>query len=228
MRAERGNVGTMERVIAAGVVLLSIVPSFHLSAQHFSIGPQLAFGDYREVSSDLHYRGVGGGAMATVTWKKFSAEVAITKLTYKPTSDGTATQQFDARETDVRLRYYVSGPISAELGFVSRTADPEFEAQSMSAVTAGAHMSYLLGPGVHMALNGGLMVGPRFSGGGTISPLGALHLGLGLNVEALRGRLRFNGDYDFQRISRKTNDGSGELPAPIQQSLGRAGVAVAF
>jgi len=210
------------------IVLLTAQPLNALTAQHFSIGPEVAFGDYREVSSDLHYRGVGGGATATVTWRKFSADIAISKLTYKPTSDGTATQQFDAREVDVRLRYYVSGPISAELGFVNRKADPEFEAQSMGAITAGAHMGYLLGPGVHMALSGGLMFGPRFSGGGTISPLGALRLGLGLTVDALRGRLRFNGDYDFQRISRKTNDGSGELPAPIQQSLGRAGIAVAF
>ncbi len=228
MRTERWNVGTMERLIAAVVVLLSIFPSFHLSAQHFSIGPEVAFGDYREVSSDLRYRGVGGGARATVTWKKFSADVAISKVTYKPTSTGTTTQQFDAREVDVRLRYYVSGPISAELGFVNRKADPEFNAQSMGAITAGAHMGYLLGPGVHMALSGGLMFGPRFSGGGTISALGALHLGLGLTVDALRGRLRFNGDYDFQRISRKTNGAGGALPAPIQQALGRAGIAVAF
>jgi len=218
----------MERLIAAVVVLLSIFPSFHLFAQHFSIGPEVAFGDYREVSSDLRYRGVGGGARATVTWKKFSADVAISKVTYKPTSTGTTTQQFDAREVDVRLRYYVSGPISAELGFVNRKADPEFNAQSMGALTAGAHMGYLLGPGVHMALSGGLMFGPRFSGGGTISALGALHLGLGLTVDALRGRLRFNGDYDFQRISRKTNGAGGALPAPIQQALGRAGIAVAF
>jgi len=209
-------------------VLLTAQPLNRLTAQHFSVGPQIVFGDYREVSADLHYRGVGGGAMATVTWKKLSADIAISKLTYKPASDATATQQFDAREFDVRLRYVVSGPISAELGFVNRSAKPEFEAQSMGAITAGAHMGYLLGPGVHMALRGGLMFGPRFSGGGTMSPLGALHLGLGLNVDALRGRLRFNGDYDFQRISRKTNDGSGELPAPIQQSLGRVGLAVAF
>lgn len=227
MRVERWNVGTMVRVMA-GTLFLSIAPSVHLSCQHFSVGPEVVFGDYREVSSALHYRGAGGGAMATVTWRKFSADVAISKVTYKPTKDGTATQQFDAREVDVQLRYYVSGPISAELGFVSRKADPEFEAQSMGAITAGAHMGYLLGPGVHMALRGGLMFGPHFSGGGTISPLGAAHLGLGLTVDALRGRLRFNGDYDFQRISRKTNGAGGELPAPIQQSLGRVGIAVAF
>jgi len=115
---------------------LSLTPSFQLSAQHFSVGPQIAFGDYREVSSDLHYRGSGIGAKATLEWKKFSADVVLSKVKYKPTSDGTATTAFDASEVDVRLRYYITGPVSAELGFINRKADPEFEAQSVGAVTA--------------------------------------------------------------------------------------------
>lgn len=220
--------GKMERLTVACVMALSVLPSFHLSAQHFTIGPQLVFGDYREVSADLHYRGAGGGVAATFTWKKLNADVAVSKVKYKPKA-GAATQEFDAREIDVRLRYYISGPVSAELGFVNRKADPEFEAQSVGAVTAGARMAYLLGPGVHMSLRGGLMFGPKFSGGGKASALGgALELGLGMTVDALRGRLRFTGDYGFQRISRKTDDGSGEVNVPIQQSLGRVGLAVAF
>jgi hypothetical protein len=210
-------------------VFFTAQPLDRLAAQHFSVGPQIVFGDYREVSSDLHYRGAGVGAAATFTWKKWSADVAASKVKYKPTSDGTATQEFDASELDVRLRYYISGPVSAELGFVNRKADPEFEAQSVGAVTAGARMAYLLGPGVQMSLRGGLMFGPKFSGGGTTSALGgALELGLGMTVDALRGRMRFTGDYGFQRISRKTDDGSGEVRVPIQQSLGRIGIAVSF
>lgn len=209
-------------------VAFSIIPSFQLSAQHFSVGPQIAFGDYREVSSDLHYRGAGIAGAATLQWKKFSADVVLSKLKYKPSSDGTATKEFDASEVDVRLRYYITGPVSAELGFLNRKADPEFEAQSVGAVTAGAQMAYLLGPGVRMALSGGLMFGSKYSGGGSTSALGALHLGLGLTVDALRGRVRATGDYGFQRFSRKTDDGSGALSAPIQQSLGRIGFAIAF
>jgi hypothetical protein len=72
------------------------------------------------------------------------------------------------------------------------------------------------------------LFGAKYSGGGTTSALGALQLGLGLTVDALRGRVRVTGDYGFQRFSRKTNDGSGPLPAPIQQSLGRVGIALAF
>ena len=207
---------------------LSLTPSFQLSAQHFSVGPQIAFGDYREISSDLRYNGGGIGAKATVEWKKFSADVVLSKVKYKPDSHGTATTEFDASEVDVRLRYYITGPVSGELGFINRKVDPEFEAQAVGAITAGAQMAYLLGPGVRMALRGGLLLGAKYSGGGTTSGLGALQLGLGLTVDALHGRVRVTGDYGFQRFSRKTDDGSGALPAPIQQSLGRIGFAVVF
>lgn len=213
---------------AAMVAVLSVFPALQLSAQHFSIGPQVAFGDYREASSDLHYRGGGLGAKATLEWKKFSADVVLSKVKYKPVSGGAATVEFDASEVDVRLRYYISGPVSAELGVINRKADPEFEAQSVGAVTAGAQMAYLLGPGVNMALRGGLMFGAKYSGGGTTSALGALQLGLGLTVDALRGRLLVTGDYGFQRFSRETTNGTTTLAAPIEQSLGRIGFAIAF
>lgn len=229
MMGERLKVGRMERVGVLAAVILSIVPSFPVSAaQHVAIGPQVAFADYKEVSSDLHYRGSGIAAKATLQWQKFSADVVLSKVKYKPTSDGTATQEFDASEVDVRLRYYVTGPISAELGFLNRKADPEFEAQSVGAVTAGARVTYLLGPGVRMALHGGLLFGSKFSGGGSTGALGALQLGLGLTVDALRGRVQATGDYGFQRFSRETDDGSGAVSAPIQQSMGRVGLAVAF
>jgi len=213
----------MRSLVCAVIVLLPVA----LSAQHVSIGPQVAFGDYREVSSDLHYRGAGAGVKVTLTWKKFSADVDLSKVKYKPQTSA-ATADFDASEVDVRLRYYVSGPVSAELGFINRKMKPEFEAQSVGAVTFGARMAYVLGPGVRMSLNGGLLFGSKFSGGGTTSALGALQLGLGITVDALHGRVLVTGDYGFQRFSRKTDDGSGALPAPIQQSLGKVGFVIAF
>jgi hypothetical protein len=228
MKAERWKVGTMERVAVLGAVILSIVPSFPLSAaQHFSVGPQIVFGDYREVTADLRYRGTGIAAKATLSWNKLSADIVLSKLKYKPKTT-IATAEFDASEVDVRLRYYITGPISGEVGFISRKADPEFEAQSVGAVTAGARMNYLLGPGVRMALTGGLLFGSKFSGGGSTGALGALQLGLGLTVDALRGRVQASGDYGFQRFSRETDDGSGAAKAPIQQSVGRIGFAIAF
>src|SRR2546430_4252571 len=228
MSWRRWTVGRLDGWTVALTLVLSNIPTVQLAGQHVSLGPQVVFGDYREVSSDLQYRGSGIGAKATLEWKKFSADIVLSKVKYKPTSNGTATTEFDASEVDVRLRYYITGPVSGELGFINRKADPEFEAQSVGAVTAGAQMAYLLGPGVRMALHGGLMFGAKYSGGGTTSGLGALQLGLGLTVDALHGRVRVTGDYGFQRFSRTTNDGSGPLRAPIQQSLGRIGFAISF
>jgi hypothetical protein len=217
----------MSRWAGLIVIILFNSPTIELSAQQFSVGPQIAFGDYRETSAQLSYRGSGLGAKASVVWKKFSADVWLSKIKYKP-SGGTATNEFDASEIDVLVRYYVAGAFSAELGYLNRKAEPEFEAQSMGAMTVGAQMAHLLGPGVRMRLNGGVMFGSKFSGGGMVSELGAVRLGLGLTVDALRGRLRLTGDYDFQSVSRQTDDGSGALSAPIQQSLGRIGLAIAF
>ena len=214
--------------VSALAVLLTAQPLNRLTAQQFSIGPQIAFGDYKEVSPNLHYRGSGIAAKAAFQWKKFSGDVVVSKLKYKPASDGTATTEFDASEVNARLRYYIAGPISGELGIVNRNSDPELEAQSVGAVTVGARMAHLLGPGVHMNVNAGVLVGSKFSGGGTTGALGAVELGLGFTVDALRGRLQLTGDYDFQRYSRETDDGSGPAAAPIQQSVGRIGLAIAF
>lgn len=218
----------MKNRVLPATAVLAVVAVFHLSAQNVAIGPHLVFGDYREVSAELHYRGTGIGAAATVTWKKLGADVEFSRVKYKPTGDGNATQAFDATEIDARLRYYIAGPVSAELGFTNRTVDPEFEAQSLGAIAAGARMSYLLGPGVRMNLRAGMLFAAKFSGGGKSSPLGAIELGLGLTADALRGRVRLTGAYDFQRITREANDGSGEVEVPIQQSVGRVGFAVAF
>ena len=224
MRRLRGGRWGGSTILA---VALFTSPAVSLTAQQFSIGPQLVFGDYRETSADLRYQGGGLGAKAAMHWKKFSAALALWKIKYK-SAGGVVATEFDATEVNVRLRYYVAGPISAELGFMNRKADPEFEAQSMGAVTAGAYMSHPLGPGVRVALDGGLMLGPKFSGGGSVSGLGAVRLGLGLTVDALHGRVLVTGDYDFQSVSRETDNGNGALPAPIQQSLGRIGLAIAF
>ncbi|MGH7672776.1 MAG: hypothetical protein ACREMC_07740 [Gemmatimonadales bacterium] len=210
------------------VLLLTSYPTNRLAAQHVVVGPHVVVADYREVSADLHYRGKGGGATAALTWKKFAAEVSVSSVKYEPTADGAAIQSFTATQFDLRLRYYVTGPVSAELGIVNRKADPEFEAQSMGAARAGARMSYVLGPGVRMALRGGMLFGAKFSGGGSSTPIGALEIGLSMGVDALRGRLRFTGDYDFQRIARTTEASPGDVDVPIQQSLGRVGIAVAF
>src|SRR5258706_2510312 len=83
-------------------VLLTAQPLNRLTAQHVIVGPQIAFGDYREVSSDLHYRGAGGGLKATLERNKLSADVVLSKVQYQPTRTGTATTEVDASAIEVR------------------------------------------------------------------------------------------------------------------------------
>ncbi len=218
---------TLRRLGFCAIVLLSVCPQL-LPAQHGSVGLQVVFGDYREVSADLHYRGSGGGVTASFTFKKLGIEGSVAGINYDPVAGSTAGASFKATQLDVRVRYYIAGPASAEVGIVNRKAKPEFEAQSMGAVRAGVRMSYPLGPGVHMGLRGGMLFGSKFSGGGTVSGVGALELGLNMAVDGLKGRLRLTGDYDFQRVARTTGSGPGKADVPIQQALGRVGLAVAF
>ena len=63
---------------------------------------------------------------------------------------------------------------------------------------------------------------------GEFEGVGALELGLTMAVDAMKGRLRLTGDYDFQRIARTTGSGPGKADVPIQQALARVGLAVAL
>jgi hypothetical protein len=65
-----------------------------------------------------------------------------------------------------------------------------------------------------------------FTGGGS-APFG-IELGLSAAYGPGSGRFRLTGDFDFQRIDRHTDQDGSRLSVPIQSSLARFGVAVAF
>src|ERR1044072_6953773 len=104
-------------------VCLTAQPFNRLLAQHVSIGPQVVFGDYREVPADPRCQGSGLGGRATLSWKKFSVGALLSKVKSEPKDTIAATTPFDASEVDVRLRYYISGPVSAELGFMNPSSE---------------------------------------------------------------------------------------------------------
>jgi hypothetical protein len=191
------------------------------AAQKVQAGAQLAFGDYREVSGDLHWRGSGPAAWVGVSLRKLTLEGRFARITYDPVAGGSATTSFKATQLDGIARYYLASHISAELGVTHRKADPEFDAQSMAALRIGARGSYPLGPGATIAVRGNYLAGAKFSGGGT-APF-AFDIGLSLGVGAVNGRYRLTGDYDFQTAKRKT-----VTDAPLQQALARIGVAFGF
>ncbi|HXL12271.1 MAG TPA: hypothetical protein VN955_12795 [Gemmatimonadales bacterium] len=196
------------------------------AAQRFTIGPQAVLVDYREVSSGLRYSGAGFGGLATARYRKLSAAATVVRLTLEPTNGSTAGAGFKATQVDVWVAWDVASYASFEVGLIRRTADPEFDAQSLGAVRIGARSVYDLGPGATVSFRANYLAAPKFSGGGRAAF--SLDLGLGLDVR-LAGRLHGVVEYAFERVNRKTDPGgTGEIAAPIQQTLARVGLGIGF
>jgi hypothetical protein len=208
------------------VALLTAHPPDRLSAQSVSVGPQFLLADYRETARDLHFRGSGFAGALTFSYRKLAGDLAYGQLSYDPAGDGRATAGFTAKQFDARLRYYLRGPVSAELGVTSRQVDPEFTAQAAGAMRVGVRLSQLVDPSVRLILRGNYLAAAKFSGGGG-APFG-LELGLGVIGDVARGRLRLSADYEFQYYNRETDGGSGTVSVPIQQAVVRLGAGATF
>jgi len=195
-------------------------------AQHLTVAPQAVLVDYREVSSGLRYSGSGFGGVATGHHGKLSAAASVVRLTLDPTDQSTAGAGFKATQLDAWVGYDVASHASVEVGILRRTADPEFAAQSLGALRVGVRSTYDLGPGATVSFRVDYLAAPKFSGGGRAAF--SIDLGLGLDVR-LAGRLHGVVDYAFERVNRKTNPGgTGEIDAPIQQTLARLGLGIGF
>lgn len=212
---------------AAGVALLLLASRAALAQQvNVTIGPQFALGSYREVASGLRYQGTGFGGAASARYRRLSAEATVVRLSLDPTTGSSATSGFTATEVSAWVGYDVASYASVEAGFIRRTADPEFDAQSVGAVRVGARSFYEIGPGATVLFRANYLAAPKFSGGGHAAF--SVDLGLGLDVR-LAGRLHGTAGYTFQRINRKTNPGgTGEIDVPIQETMARVGLAVGF
>ncbi len=212
---------------AAGAALLVLASRAVLAQQvNVTIGPRFALASYREVASGLRYQGTGFGGAASARYRKLSAEAEVVRLSLDPATGSSATSGFTATEVSAWVAYDVATYASVEAGFIRRTADPEFDAQSAGAVRIGARSFYEIGPGATVLFRANYLAAPKFSGGGHAAF--SIDLGLGLDVR-LAGRLHGTADYTFQRINRKTNPGgTGEIDAPIQETVARVGLAVGF
>jgi hypothetical protein len=191
-------------------------------AQTVSLGAQGAMGDYREVSSNLHYRGWGAGGWLLVQVGRLSVEGSGLRIWYDPKDANAGLASFDATQLDAWLGYEIGAGVTAEVGILRRTVSPTLTAQEMGGARVGLRYSKALGPGAAVALRGDYLAGARFTGGGSAGM--AFELGLLVSAGPQNGRFRVNGEYGFERVDRK----AGGVPVPIEQSLVRLGVAVGF
>ena len=210
---------------ALGALLLALAlrPA---TGQLVTVGPQFVLADYREVASGLKYRGSGLGGALWARRDRLSAEAAVVRVSFDPAAGSAADSGFTATQVDVWVAYDVAAYASVEVGVLHRSADPEFDAQSVGAVRVGGRSFYEIGPGATVVFRADYLAAPKFSGGGRAAV--SLDLGLGLDIR-LAGRLHGTATYAFTRMNRKTNPGgTGEFDAPIQQTEARVGLALAL
>jgi hypothetical protein len=213
------------RPALVGVALLTLLAP-RIAAQAVSIGPQVALASYREISSGLRYQGSGVGGTLVARFRRLHAEASVIRLSFDPEAGATATGSFKATEVSGWLAFDVASYASVEAGFIRRSVDPAFNAQSVGAVRLGARSFYTLGPGATVLFHADYLAAPHFTGGGS-APF-SIDLGLSLDVQ-LAGRVHATAAYAFQRLDRRTTPpGVTQLDAAIEESLARLGLAVAF
>jgi hypothetical protein len=204
-----------------------VLPATPLAAQQFRVGAGYALADYREQAAFLHFQGSGPTAGLAVERGRLSLQVDGSHLSLSPSGEAPAgLESFTVDQFSVRLGVRTMSFVAIEAGYFRRSAAPSRAAQSYSAATLGFKAAYPLAPGADVGLRTAYVAGTDFSGGGS-APFG-IELGLSAAYGPGQGRFRLTGDFEFQRIDRRTDQAGGRLSVPIQSSVGRLGVAMKF
>jgi hypothetical protein len=213
--------------IALATLVLGALCYVPLAAQQFTVGGGYALADYREQAAFLHFRGSGPAATLTAEHGRLALRADASHLSLKPSGDGAALlESFTMDQFSVRLAVKTMSLVAIEAGFFRRSAAPSRAAQSYSAGTLGLRAAYPLAPGADVALRTAYVAGTDFTGGGS-APFG-IELGLAAAYGPGAGRIRLTGDFEFQRIDRRTDQNGSRLSVPIQSSVGRLGLVVKF
>lgn len=208
------------------VVALLLVPTM-LAAQTVTAGAELAITDYREQGAALRFQGTGFSARLALNVWRIEAQLRTTRLAIDGEASGDRViDPFVLEQPEIRVRYSVSPRLGIELGGLNRSIAPEHAAQSLRALRAGASFVQPLAPGADVGVRASYLHVTEFGGGGT-APFG-LELGLGVSYGPGAGRFRLTGEYEFQRIDRRTTIGGQQLQVPIQSAVARVGLSAAF
>ena len=212
---------------ALWVLALGLVAGTPLRAQQITLGTGYALADYQEQAGFLHFNGGGPAAMLTVERGRLALRVDAWHLDLNPEQAGVPPlESFALDQVRVRLGIRAMRVIGVEAGYMKRWVDPSRAAQSLGAATLGVRAAYPLAPGAEVAVRTAYVAGTDFSGGGS-APFG-IELGLSAGYGPGSGRLRITGDYEFQRIDRRTTQNGTRLSVPIQSSFARFGLTVRF
>ena len=209
------------------IIGLVVIASPLLSAQQVTVGAGYTLADYKEQAQFLHFSGGGPTATVLVERGRLALRVDASHIDLDPKEGPTPQlEPFTLDQFTIRMRYRAMSILGLEAGYTQRSVDPSRAAQSFSAATFGVRAGYALAPGAEVAVRTAYVAGTNFSGGGS-APFG-IELGLYAAYGPGSGRIRFTGDYEFQRIDRHTDQSEGGVSVPIQTSFTRLGVSLTF
>jgi hypothetical protein len=198
-----------------------------LAAQQVTLGAGYALTDYREQAAFLHFKGSGPTATLAAERGRFALRVDASHLSLDPSGDsGALLDAFTVDQISIRLGVRTMNFVGVEAGVFRRSTAPSRAAQSYSAATLGIRAAYPLAPGADVALRTAYVAGTDFTGGGS-APFG-VELGLSAAYGPGSGRVRLTGDYEFQRIDRRTDQSGTRVSVPIQSSVARLALVVKF
>ena len=210
--------------LLASLVVLAGGP---LRAQRVTLGTGYTLADYKEQADFLRFSGGGPTGTLAIERGRLALRIEALHLALNPDGGSAAPLEgFTLDQVKVRVGFRTMSVLALEAGYLQRWIDPSRAAQSFGAATFGVRASYPLAPGADVAVRTAYVASTGFTGGGS-APFG-IELGLNVTYGPGSGRFRFIGDYEFQRIDRRTDQNGSRLSVPIQSSLARIGVAVRF
>ncbi|MFN2400223.1 MAG: hypothetical protein ABR543_16535 [Gemmatimonadaceae bacterium] len=206
-------------------VSIAAVPAGRLEAQRAAVGVHVAIADYREQNASLRFQGGGAGVSIDARYRRLGLHADAARLRMETTgSNAGSAEAFDMTQVGVAIRVRVARTVGLEAGVTSSEAEPRHAAQAVGVLRLGAYSVHALAPGASMSVRANYLAGAKFSGGGS-APFGVA-LGLGASYGPGSGRIRFTGDFGFQRLDRRTNIDGQKLNVPIQSSITRLGLAL--
>jgi hypothetical protein len=208
------------RNLLVAVAMLIGVPA--LRAQDFRAGVNGVYVSHTEVNALHRASGFGFGGLLAAQRGRFGIELSGYTASLDPKDSQSAMQGYTITGVDVRALARLLPNVALQVGGGRRSVDPVLAAQDVGFVRVGVVSDNRLTNIADLQVRGAYLAAPHFSGGGTAGL--AFEIGLGVGLGPQSGRVRFQTDYDFQRIDREVNSSA----VPMQSLVARAGAVLRF
>lgn len=186
--------------------------------ERLSIGLAGARAAHDEVTAANRQEGFGVSGVAVYRGGGWAVEGEITWRTMSPTDD--TRESFTSLGGTLFARYAVWRELDVEVGYSSRSVDPEFVVQDVALVRAGLRYEADLARDASVWIRGAAIPVSWFNGGGG-GGLGVA-VGFGARAHPFSDSWSVFADYDFERLDRTAQ----ALDVPIQLERFRVGVAL--